>query len=105
MVTIKALMAQTNQFIRAEEDEARGRENFGLYQEDGLSKKDKKSSRREELDRNRAPSTSAAASVPTSGGGKKFKREVTAYEAVNTIFKEPTYKLLSSSVMSQLTKL
>ena len=96
---MKALMARANQFIRAEEDEARGWENFGLYQEDRPSKKDKKSSMREESDRHRALSTSAAASEPTSGCGKKFKREATAYKALNTIFKEPIYKLLSKIKM------
>ena len=55
VVTIKALMARVNQFIRAEEDDARGRENFGLHQEDWPSKKDKKSSKREESDQHRAP--------------------------------------------------
>ena len=30
MVTMKALMAPANRFIRAEEDEVRGQENFGL---------------------------------------------------------------------------
>ncbi|KAJ8639945.1 hypothetical protein MRB53_016639 [Persea americana] len=41
VVTMKALMAQANQFIIAEEDEVQGRENFGLYQDDKPSKKDK----------------------------------------------------------------
>ncbi|XXG80119.1 hypothetical protein AAC387_Pa09g1057 [Persea americana] len=107
---MKALMARANQFVRAEKDEARGRENFGLHQVDRPFK-DKKSSRREESDRHRAlssdrhrapssdlhrtPSTSAAASVPTSRGIRKSRREATVYKAVNTVFKEPIYKLLS----------
>ena len=50
VVTLKALMAQANQFIQTEEDEARAWENFGLSQEDKPSKKDKRTSRREEVD-------------------------------------------------------
>ena len=49
VVTMKALMARANQFIETEEDEARARESFGLYQEEKPSKKDKRSSRREEV--------------------------------------------------------
>ena len=89
VVTMKALMARANQFIKIEEDEARARENFSLSLEDKPSKKDKRSSRREELGRHRTPSTLAAASVPTSGGGKKFKPETTSYKAVNMFFEEP----------------
>ncbi|XXG53244.1 hypothetical protein AAC387_Pa03g1365 [Persea americana] len=95
VVTMKALMAQANQFIKTEEDEARARENFSLCHEERPSKKEKRSSRRVELDRHRASLTSLAASVPTSGSGKKFKPEATTYKAVNTILKEPIYKLLN----------
>ena len=52
VATMKELMARVNQFIRAEEDEVRGRENFGLSQKDQPSKEDRRSSRRE--DRRRA---------------------------------------------------
>ena len=72
VVTMKVLMDRANQFIKTEEDEARARENFGLYQEEKPSKKETRSFRREESDRHRALSTSAAASVPTSRSGKKF---------------------------------
>ncbi|XXG47636.1 hypothetical protein AAC387_Pa02g2249 [Persea americana] len=125
---MKPLMARANQFIRAEKEEARGRENFGLHQGDRPSKKDKKSSRREESDRHKAPSsdrhraptsdrhrapssnrykapsTSAAALVPTSGGGRKSRREATVYKAVNIVFKEPIYKLLSKIKMQPFFK-
>ena len=111
VVKMKALITRANRFIRAEEDEARGPENFGLSQEDRPSKKDKRPSRREDRrrapspdlhrasspdrhtssDRHRVLSTSAAA----SGGGRKFRREAATYKAVNMVFKEPSYKLLS----------
>ena len=88
-------MARVNQFIEQEEDEARARESFGLWQEDGPSKKDKKLSRREKVDRNKASSSSAVAPVPTSGSSKKSKLAAASYKAVNTIFREPIYKFLS----------
>ena len=66
VVTMKALIARANQFIETEEDEVRAQESFGLYQEEKPSKKDKRSSQREEVDRNRVSSTSAMASVPIS---------------------------------------
>ena len=96
-----------------EEDEVWGRENFGLNQKDLPSKGDKRSSKREDrrrdpspdqrrasssdrcrapsLERHWAPSTSAAA----SGSGKRSRREAATFKAVNTVFKEPVYKLLS----------
>lgn len=95
VVTMKALMAWVNQFIKQEEDEARARESFGLWQEDRPSKKDKKLSQREEVDRNKASSSSVVASIPTLGGSKKSKPAAASYKAVNTIFREPIYKLLS----------
>ena len=49
----------------------------------------------EEVDRNKASSSSAMVSVPTSGGGKKSKPVATSYKAMNTIFREPICKLLS----------
>ena len=55
VVIMKALMAWANQFIETEEDDARAWENFGLSPEDKPSKKDKRSSRREESDQHRAP--------------------------------------------------
>ena len=53
VITVKALMARVNQFIEQEEDEARARESFDLWQEDRPSKKDKKSSRREQVDQSK----------------------------------------------------
>ena len=105
VATMKELMARANRFIRAEEDEVRGRENFGLSQKDRSSKEDKRSSRREDrrkdpspdrhralsTDRRRAPSTSATA----SGSGRKFRREAATHRAVNTVFKKPIYKLIN----------
>ena len=70
VVTMKALMARVNRFIEQEEEEARAQESFGLCQEDKPSKKDKRSSRREEADQNKALSSSAVASVPTSGAAR-----------------------------------
>ena len=54
-----------------------------------------RSSKREESDQHRALLTSAAASVPTSRSGKKFKPEANTYNAINRIFKEPIYKFFS----------
>ena len=92
---MKALMARVNQFIEQEEDEAQARESFGLWPEDNPSKKDKKLSRRETADRNKTQSSSAVAPVPALRDGKKSKPVVASYKAVNTIFREPIYKILS----------
>ena len=109
VATMKELMAWATRFIRAKKDEARGRENFGLSQEDRPSKKDKGSSKREDrrrapsLDRHRAstpdwhraPSSDRHRAPSASGGGRKFRSEAATYKAVNAVFKEPIYKLLS----------
>ena len=47
VATMKELMARANRFIRAEEDEVWGWENFGLSRKDRPFKEDKRSSRRE----------------------------------------------------------
>ena len=106
VATMKELMTRANQFIRAEEDEVQGRENFGLSQKDRPSKgdRDNRSSRREERsrdpspdrhrarssDRRRNPSTSVAA----SGSSRRTGDDAATFKAVNTIFKEPIYKRL-----------
>ncbi|XXG88312.1 hypothetical protein AAC387_Pa12g0537 [Persea americana] len=90
-----ALMARLNQFIEQEEDDARAQESFSLSQEDRPSKKDKKLSRREDADRNKASSSSAVAPIPTLGGNKKSKLVAASYKAVNTIFRELIFKLLN----------
>ena len=92
---VKALMARVNQFIEQEEDEARARESFGLWQENRPSKKDNKLFRREEMDQNKASSSSAVAPIPISEGNKKSKPVAASYKAVNTIFRELIYKLFS----------
>ncbi|XXG82602.1 hypothetical protein AAC387_Pa10g0513 [Persea americana] len=105
VATMKELMTRANRFIRAEEDEVRGWENFGLTQKDRSSKGDNKSSRREDRcrdpspdqsrarssDRRQATSTSAAA----SGSSRRTRHEAATFKVVNTIFKEPIYKLLN----------
>ena len=49
VATMKELMTRANRFIQAEEDEVRGRENFGLSQKNRPSKgdRDNRSSRKE----------------------------------------------------------
>ncbi|XXG90595.1 hypothetical protein AAC387_Pa12g2323 [Persea americana] len=105
VTTMKEPMTQANRFILAEEDEVRGRENFGLTKKNQPAKGDSKSSRREDRRRDpspdrrkgrsseqrRTPSTSAAA----SGNGRRSGHEVASHVAVNTIFKEPIYRLLN----------
>ena len=105
VTTMKELMTRANRFILAEEDEVRGRENFGLTQKSQPAKGDCRSSRREDRRRDpspdrrkarsseqrRTPSTSAAA----SGNGRRSGHEVASHVAINTIFKEPIYRLLN----------
>ncbi|XXG54223.1 hypothetical protein AAC387_Pa03g2164 [Persea americana] len=105
VTTMKELMTRANRFILAEEDEIRGRENFGLTKKSQPAKADSRSSRREDRRRDpspdrrkaqssehrRAPSASAAA----SGSGRRSGHEPTSHVAVNTIFKEPIYRLLN----------
>ena len=81
VTTMKELMTRANRFILAEEDEVRGRENFGLAKKNQPAKGDSRSSRREDRRRDpssdrrkarssnqrRTPSTSAAA----SGNGRR----------------------------------
>ncbi|KAJ8634086.1 hypothetical protein MRB53_027422 [Persea americana] len=111
VATMKELMTQVNQFIRAEEDEVRGRENFGLT-EKVAPKGDNRSSRREDrrrarsldrrrawsLDRRRHPSSdrhgAPSTLVAASGGGRASICEAPVYRAVNTVFNEPIYKLI-----------
>ncbi|KAJ8648926.1 hypothetical protein MRB53_001949 [Persea americana] len=106
VATMKELMTRANRFIREEEDEVRGQENFDLSQKDRPSKgdRDNRSSRREDRrrdlspdrhrarssDRRRNPSTSVAA----SGSSRRTGNDAATFKAVNTIFKEPIYKLL-----------
>ena len=54
VTTMKELMTRANRFILVEEDEVRGRENFGLTKKSHQTKGDSRSSRRE--DRRRDPS-------------------------------------------------
>ena len=106
VATMKELMTRANWFIRVEEDEVHGWENFGLSQKDRPSKgdRDNRSSRKENRrkdpspdrhrarssDRRRNPSTSVAA----SGSSRRTGNDAATFKAVNTIFKEPIYKLL-----------
>ncbi|KAJ8649485.1 hypothetical protein MRB53_002508 [Persea americana] len=103
VATMKELMTREDRFIRAEKDEVRGRENFGFTQKAapkgesrsfrrGDRHKDPSPDRRRASspDRRRPPSTSAAA----LGSGRKSRHEATNFKAVNTIFKEPIYRLL-----------
>ena len=103
VATMKELMTRANRFIREEEDKVRGRENFSLTQK-AAPKGDSRSSRREDRrrdpypdrrrasspERRRPPSTSAAA----SGSDRKLRHEAATFKAVNTIFREPIYRLL-----------
>ena len=97
VTTMKELMTRANRFILSEKDEVRGRKNFGLTKKDQPSKADGRSSRREDRcrepspNRRRAPSTSATA----SGSGRRSGHEAASFKAVNTIFKEPIYRLLN----------
>ena len=75
-----------------------------LRQEDRPSKKDKKLFSREEVDRNKASSSLVVASAPTSWGSKKSKPAATFYKAVDTIFREPIYKLLGKIKSQPLFK-
>ena len=62
--TMKELMTRANRFIRAEEDEVRGRENFGLSQKSRPPKgeTDNRSSRREDRRRDLSPDRHGARS-------------------------------------------
>lgn len=98
--TMKALMTRVNQFVEQEEDETRAQENFGLKLGDGyfgdrLPRKDKKLFRKEETSRQKASASPVMVSSPTSKGRKKYKPPSDSYRAVNTIFKEPIYKILT----------
>ncbi|XXG88794.1 hypothetical protein AAC387_Pa12g0960 [Persea americana] len=105
VTTMKELMTRANQFILAEEDEARGRENFGLTKKSQPAKGDSRSSRREDRRRDPAPDRHKArsseqrrtpsASAAGSRNGRRSGHEPTSHVAVNTIFKEPIYRLLN----------
>ncbi|XXG77285.1 hypothetical protein AAC387_Pa08g1465 [Persea americana] len=106
VATMKELMTRANRFIRAEEDEVRGRDNFGLSQKDRPSKgdRDNRSSRREDCRRDQSPDRhrarsldrrrNSSTSVATSGSSKRTGNDAATFKVVNTIFKEPIYKLL-----------
>ncbi|XXG54906.1 hypothetical protein AAC387_Pa03g2674 [Persea americana] len=105
VTTMRELMTRANRFILAEEDEARGRENFGLTKKSHPTKGDSRYSRREDRrrdpspDRRKARSSeqrrTSSASASGSGSGRRSGHEPTSYVAVNTIFKEPIYRLLN----------
>lgn len=98
--TMKALMTRVNQFVEQEEDETRARENFGLKLQDGRfedrpPQKDRKPFRKEERGRQTTPASPTAAPRSTSEGRMKNRPPSDAYRAVNTIFKEPIYRILT----------
>ncbi|XXG47107.1 hypothetical protein AAC387_Pa02g1806 [Persea americana] len=104
VTTMKELMTRANRFILAEEDEARGRENFGLTKKSQPSKGDNRPSRREDRRRDPSPDWCKArsseqcrpsASASGSRSSRRSGHEPTSYVAVNTIFKEPIYRLLN----------
>lgn len=99
VATMKALMTRVTQFIEQEEDNTRARENFRLKREgtrsrDGPPLVDKKLFPRKEKSHDKVPSGSVMTSAPTSGGKKKNKPSAYSYKAINTVFKEPIYRLL-----------
>ncbi|XXG59194.1 hypothetical protein AAC387_Pa04g1317 [Persea americana] len=105
VTTMKELMTRANRFILAKEDEVRGRENFGLTKKSQPARGDSRFSRREDRRRDpspdrrkarsseqrRTPSTLAAG----SGNNRRPGHEPASHVAVNTIFKEPIYRLLN----------
>ncbi|XXG78142.1 hypothetical protein AAC387_Pa08g2147 [Persea americana] len=105
VTTMQELMTRANRFILAEEDEARGRENFGLTKKSQPAKADSRPSRREDRrrdpspDRRKARSSEQRRTPSASASGSRNDRgsshEPTSYVAVNTIFKEPIYRLLN----------
>ncbi|XXG81436.1 hypothetical protein AAC387_Pa09g2071 [Persea americana] len=105
VTTMKELMTRANRFILAEEDEARGRENFGLTKKSQPAKGDNRPSRREDRRRDPSPDRRKArsseqrrtpsASTSGSRGSRRSGHEPTSHVAVNTIFKEPIYRLLN----------